>query len=82
MTLAKSKGVWGILIAASLLAQDAGKPPAVPTVEQQLAETKQEIVVLNRKVQIYEQGLAACQDAQIDAQARRQAQQQKPGPVK
>jgi hypothetical protein len=45
----------------------------------ELRQAKETIAYLQRKIQMYQQGLFACQDAQIDAQAK---QQHPPAPSK
>jgi hypothetical protein len=70
-----------LTLAFTLHAEDA---PA-PTVEQlqaKVAEQNQQIVYLQKKLSIYQQGLFACQDAEIGAQAKRQSEPSRPAPAK
>lgn len=55
-----------LIVATSLLAEEQ----ALPTVEQQLAQKDAQIAFLQRKLQIYQQAVFACQDARIDEQVK------------
>jgi hypothetical protein len=78
------KILLALALAIPLIADDAQPLATVEQLQAKVAEQKQEIALLKkadegrvemlaymqRKLQMYQQGLFQCQDAQIDAQAK------------
>lgn len=72
-----------LALATALHAEDATLVKLSPEVEvrikaevdKQVVPLREQIAYLQRKLQMYQQGLFACQDAQIDAQAKRKPEE-------
>lgn len=72
--------IFLLALAAALRAEDPTKEKQLTVPEHvmdkaadnaiELRQAKETIAYLQRKLQMYQQGLFACQDAQIDAQAK------------